>query len=447
MSRSVESKLSAIVRDAAHVLTGEDADYDPLLELVGDARVVLLGEASHGTREFYRERARITRRLVLERGFAAVAAEADWPDAYRVNRYLRGTGERGAGESALGGFTRFPTWMWRNVEVLEFVEWLRAVNDARPAAERVGFYGLDLYSLYTSVDAVLNYLNTVDPAAAGEARQRYACFDHFGDDSQAYGYATAFGLSPSCEAEATRQLVEIRTRAFEYARRDGLVAEEEFFSAEQNARLIKNAEEYYRAMFGSRISSWNVRDRHMAETLDALIAHLERRSGTAKVVVWEHNSHLGDARATEMGEHGELNVGQLVRERYRQEAVLVGFSTYAGTVTAASDWGAPAERKRVRPALPGSYESVFHEANIARFLLCLRDAGGVAEALRGALLERAIGVIYRPDTERISHYFHARLPEQFDAIVHIDHTQALEPLERTALWESGEAPETFPSGL
>jgi erythromycin esterase-like protein len=242
------------------------------------------------------------------------------------------------------------------------------------------------------------------------------------------------------------QLVELQRRAPEYQHRDGQLAADEFFFVEQNARLVKNAEEYYRTMFQGRVSSWNLRDRHMVETLTALVAHLERQGGPANVVVWVHNSHLGDARATDMGRAGEWNVGQLVREQAGRDAVLVGFSTYAGTVTAASDWGAPPERKRVRPGLPGSYEALFHEVGVPRFLLCLRDDAGLADALRAPRLERAIGVIYLPQTERVSHYFHAHLPDQFDAVIHVDETRAVEPLERTGRWEAGEAPETYPTG-
>jgi erythromycin esterase-like protein len=336
--------------------------------------------------------------------------------------------------------------MWRNADVLDFVGWLRSHNDTIGLTEmKVGFYGLDLYSLYSSIEAVLGYLDKVDPEGAKRARYRYSCFDQFGEDTQAYGYAAIFGVTESCEREVVGQLVELRRRATEYARRDGRVAADEFFFAEQNARLVKNAEEYYRSMFRERESSWNLRDRHMADTLEHLVGFLTGQ-GRAKIVVWEHNSHLGDARATEMGNRGEINVGQLVRERYKDQAVLIGFSTYGGTVTAASDWGAPAERKRVRPALEESYESLFHKAGPRHFLLNLRDAR--LEALREPRLERAIGVVYRPESERVSHYFHADLPAQFDAMLHFDETRAVKPLERAAGWqEDQEAPETFPSGV
>lgn len=439
--------LTEAVRQTAHPLTGTATDYDPLLNLVGDARFVLLGEASHGTHEFYRARAQITKRLIVEKGFTAVAVEADWPDAYRVNRYVRGAGDDASGTEALAGFQRFPTWMWRNADVLDFVGWLRAYNDDLPiGGAQVGFYGLDLYSLYTSITAVLGYLDKVDPEAARRARYRYGCFEHFGEDSQAYGYAAAFDLSQSCEDDVVVQLRELQHHAAEYARRDGRLAADEFFYAEQNARLVKNAEEYYRAMFCGRVASWNLRDQHMAETLDALATYLGRQGERARVVVWAHNSHIGDARATELGEQGELNIGQLARERYGRDAVLVGFSTYSGTVTAAADWDGPAERKRVRPALPGSYEALFHHTALPVFLLPLRGDGRAVAGLRAPRLERAIGVIYRPQTERVSHYFAARLPEQFDAVLHFDETRAVEPLERVAPWETGEAPETFPSG-
>lgn len=440
--------LTESIREIAHPLTGVAADFDPLMDLIGDARFVLLGEATHGTREFYHARAEITKRLVREKGFTAVAVEADWPDAYRVNRYVRNRGGDSTAEESLRGFQRFPQWMWRNLEVVELVEWLRTHNGSLPAGHaKVGFYGLDLYSLYTSIEAVVAYLDLADPEAAARARERYACFEGAAEEAQTYGRMVHLGLTASCEEEALRQLLELRERAAELARRDGRIPEDEHFHAEQNARLVINAEEYYRTMFRGRVSSWNLRDQHMADTLDALVSHLERKNQLPKVVVWEHNSHLGDARATYMGEIGEWNVGQLVRERHGNESRLVGFTTHSGTVTAATDWGGPAERKRVRPGMEGSYERLFHEVGIPNFLLSLRDGGEVARALAEERLERAIGVVYRPLTERQSHYFEARLAEQFDAVIHFDQTHALQPLERTPLWEAGEPPETYPSGL
>jgi len=439
--------LTEVVHEFAHPLKGEIEDYDPLMKLIGDARLVLIGEASHGTHEFYRERAQITKRLIKEKGFSAVAVEADWPDAYRVNRYVRGEGRDIEAVDALAGFKRFPAWMWRNADVLDFVGWLRTHNDnLRPGGRKAGFYGLDLYSLHASIEAVLNYLEQVDPEAAQRARSRYACFDHFGKDEQAYGYATSIGIADSCEDEVVNQLIELHRGAAEYARRDGRVAPDDYFYAAQNARLVVNAEKYYRSMFRGRISSWNLRDAHMADTLESLLIFLNTFS-PAKIVVWEHNSHLGDARATQMGGAGEWNVGQLVRERHGRNALLVGLTTDHGTVTAASNWDAPAERMRVRQALPESFEATFHRVNIPRFLLTLRGSNGVATALRQPLLERAIGVIYRPETERASHYFRARLSDQFDAVLHFDETRAVEPLERTVEWETSEVPETFPTGI
>jgi erythromycin esterase-like protein len=338
--------------------------------------------------------------------------------------------------------------MWRNAVVLDFAGWLREHNDRFGTDERAkaGFYGLDLYSLHRSIHEVISYLERVDPAAAERARHRYACFDHAsGGDGQAYGFAAAFGAGETCEQEVVEQLVDLQRHALEYARRDGLVADDELFYAEQNAKTVQASAEYYRTMFAGRVSSWNLRDQHMADTLDALADHLTRQRGRpAKIVVWAHNSHLGDARATELGSQGELNVGQLARERHGGDCRLIGFTTYTGTVTAADDWDGPAERKWVRPALPDSVEELLHETGEKEFMLRFRPGAPATEALRPARLERAIGVIYRPDTERQSHYFRARVAEQFDAIVHIDETRAVEPLERTAGWERGEAPETYP---
>jgi len=443
-SPTADSALINALRETAYPLAGSARDYDPLIGRIGEARFALLGEASHGTHEFYCERAEITKRLIAEKNFTAVAVEADWPDAYRLNRYVRGASDDVDAVEALADFRRFPTWMWRNTVVVEFIEWLRAHNDALPpGAEKVGFYGLDLYSLHASMKAVLQYLEKVDPEAAARARERYSCFDHVGEDTQAYGLMTRLNLSKSCEEEVVGQLLELQRRAADYMRRDGR-SDDDLFYAEQNARLVKNAEAYYRSVFLEEVSSWNLRDRHMAETLDALVAHLGRKGNRAKIAVWEHNSHLGDARATEMGQRGELNVGQLTRERYGSEAALVGFTTHHGTVTAASDWGKPAERKRVRPALAGSYEALFHATQRDRFLLILNDGDTMVQQLSVPRLERAIGVIYRPDTERQSHYFRARLPSQFDAVLHFDETSAVKPLETTEEWEAGELPETFP---
>ena len=416
----------------------------PLVEASREAQVVAIGEASHGTHEFYRARAELTKALILANQVNVVGVEADWPDAYRVNRWVRHASDDPDAASALGDFHRFPRWMWRNSDVVEFLSWLYDYNGSRRPSERVGFYGLDLYSLHASIDAVLDYLRKVDPEAATRARHRYACFEDFGEDSQAYGYAATLGLSRSCEDDVVAQLLELRRSAADYASRDGRIAADEYFFAEQNARLVRNAEQYYRAMFGGRVESWNLRDTHMFETLEALLAHVRQMSGWSRAALWAHNSHLGDARATQMGDIGELNLGQLVRQRFGAASFLIGFTTHTGTVTAASNWDEPAERKRVRPSLAGSYERLFHEAGISQFLLPLRDSR--LSAALGQRLERAIGVIYRPETERGSHYFRARLGQQFDAVLHIDETTALVPLERWAIDEV-DLPETYPTGI
>lgn len=441
-------ELARELRQVVHPLHGAWDDFDPLLDLVGDARFVLIGESSHGTHDFYRIRAELTKRLVLERGFTAVAVEGDWPDAYRVNRWVRGQSSELDAIDALDEFRRFPAWMWRNADVLDFIGWLREHDEgvAEPH-QRVGFYGLDLYSLYDSMQEVLDYLDQYDPQAAQRARERYSCFDQFGEDPQAYGMVAGLGMSRSCENEVVSQLVELRRKRATYLERNGFVANDEFFFAEQNARVVHSAERYYRSMFRGRISSWNLRDIHMADTLDALAGHLGRSGPGAKIVVWAHNSHVGDARATEMGDAGELNIGQLARERHPGETVLIGFSTFEGSVTAASNWGDPAERKRVRPGLAGSYERLFHDVAVPRFSLLTRELGPLTERLRAPRLQRAIGVIYRPDTERQSHYFDCRLPDQFDAVIHLDVTRAVEPLERSAAWVAGDMPETYPTGV
>ncbi|RKG68428.1 erythromycin esterase family protein [Corallococcus sp. CA054B] len=447
MAHRDDGLLVRALAESVRPLQGTREDFGPLMDLVGDATCVLIGEATHGTHEFYRLRALLTRRLIEERGFNAVAVEADWPDAYRINRYVRAMGTDADAVESLSDFQRFPAWMWRNADVLDFAGWLRTHNDRHSAREKVGFYGLDLYSLHASMGAVLKYLDRTDPEAAKRARYRYACFEHFGEDPKDYGHATSLGLSEDCERQVVDQLRELQREREALLRRDGFIAEDSQFEAEQNARVVQNAEEYYRSMFHGRISSWNLRDTHMADTLDALMGFLKRRLGAARIVVWAHNSHVGDARATQMGESGEVNLGQLTRQRHPRATRLIGFSTYRGTVTAASNWGGTAERKQVRHGLAGSCESLFHQVGLPGFLLDLRELGEAAGALRERRLQRAIGVIYRPETERRSHYFHTRLPEQFDAMLHIDETRALEPLERTAGWERGEAPETYPTGL
>lgn len=447
MTQRARPDVIQTLQRAAQPLTGASHDYDALLERIGDARFVLIGEASHGTHEFYRERARLTRRLVEEGGFTAVAVEADWPDAYRVNRYVRGQ-EGGSALEALRDFTRFPRWMWRNEDVQGFADWLRDHNERHPD-QQAGFYGLDLYSLHRSMTAVIEYLDSVDPEAAGRARTRYACFEGFGENPQAYGYAAEYGRQEPCEDAAVAQLLELQRRERELAR-GGVLAEDEHFHAEQNARLAANAESYYRSMFRGRGESWNIRDTHMAETLAALVDHGEGQGRTQKVVVWAHNSHLGDARASEMGwARGELNLGQLTRERWPAATYIIGQSTHHGTVTAADDWDMPARTKRVRPGLGGSLEETLHRVSApgtGDFWLDLRERE-VADGLREEQLQRFIGVIYQPETERWSHYVHTRPSEMYDALLHFDETAALSPLDRTpGLEPEGEVPDTYPTG-
>jgi len=454
---AVDRKLVAAIKKYAIPMGGALLDYDSIIDAAKDKQLVMIGEASHGTKEFYRARAEITQRLIQEAGFDAVAVEADWPDAYTVNRYVSNPQIKSSSERALKDFKRFPTWMWRNAEVMHFIEWLFAYNYTHhlykpETIHTIGFYGLDLYSMSTSVHAVIDYLDKVDPAAASQARKRYSCLDHFLDKPQGSfdvtGYAAAFGLSKSCEQEIITQLIELQKNAFNYMIQDGLIAKEEYFCAEQNAKLVKNAELYYRAMFSGRPNSWNVRDQHMFETLEDLAAHVgKQRKRDARIVVWAHNSHVGNAAATDMSRRGQLNIGQLVRNKYGKNSLLVGFSTCRGTVTAASDWDAPIERKRIREPLPNSYEEVFHQVNYKQFMLNLQDNNVAVDLLMEPRLQRAIGVIYRPENERQSHYYSSCLPEQFDFLLHYDETHAVKPLQTTPHWHRGEMDETYPTGL
>jgi erythromycin esterase-like protein len=442
----MDEALLGALRERALPLRGP-GDLDPLLARIGDARFVLLGESTHGTHEFYAERVRITRRLIAEKGFAAVAVEGDGPDAHRVDRFVRGRGDDDEAVDALGDFRRFPAWMWRNADVLDLVGWLRAHNEPLPPERRVAFHGLDLYAMHAAMRAVIAWLATADADAAERARARYGCFEDFGEDPHEYGAHAGFGIRPDCGPAVTEQLVELLRQAAE--RRDVVAGEarDDDFFALQCARLVVGAEAYYKAAFGGRSASWNLRDEHMADTLDRLAEHLVATGRSPKVVVWAHNSHVGDARASDLGRSGELSLGQLCRERHRAETVVVGFSTHHGTVTAADGWDRPAGRMAVRPAAPDTYEDLLHRVGIDRFLLDLHELGEAGGALAEERFERAIGVVYKPATERWSHLFRACLPRRFDLLVHVDETRAVEPLERTSRWEVGELPETFPSAL
>jgi protein-L-isoaspartate(D-aspartate) O-methyltransferase len=428
-----------LIASAAEPLPGiDDPAFAEAFDRFADARVVLLGEASHGTSEFYRARAAITRRLVERHGFNIVAVEADWPDAANIDRYVRHRSRREGEESA---FQRFPTWMWRNTDVDSFVRWLRRHNDGLPYEEMAGFYGLDLYNLGASIRAVIDFLDEADPDAAKVARERYGCLRPWAHDPAAYGRVAISEGYGRCELGVVQMLGELMTR-----RMNCLGPEcDEWLDAAANARLIKNAEAYYRMMYYGSAESWNLRDTHMFETLCQL---LEAKGPESKAVVWAHNSHIGNAAHTEMGQvREELNIGQLVKERFGQEARLIGFGTHTGTVAAATDWDEPMEVKTVRPSLPGSYERLCHETGLKRFLLDLREGVNeeAVEALLEPRLERFIGVIYRPETERWSHYAEAVLPNQFDAWVWFDETEAVTPLDGAGQ-PSGEE-ETYPFGL
>jgi protein-L-isoaspartate(D-aspartate) O-methyltransferase len=423
-SERVAHAVARLVAECAEPLLPEhEPDVGALLERIGDSRLVLIGEASHGTSEFYSFRARVTRALIEQRGFDVVAIEADWPDAACVHRYVQDL-PPGEGSPPWEAFARFPTWMWRNHEVLEFVEWLRAHNaalaDGRP---KVGFYGLDLYSLHTSIREVLGYLETVDPAAARAARVRYGCLTPWEADPATYGRAAISGRYRSCEREAVAMLRDLLGRRLSYAAQDGA----RFLDASRNAQLVAAAERYYRVMYYGGHESWNLRDTHMFETLLDVLAHHGPQS---RAVLWEHNSHLGDAAATEPGMRGQINVGQLCRERFGESAFLVGCGTDHGTVAAASEWDGPMEVMTVREALASSFERLFHESRIGSGLLALREPvrDAVREELLAPRLERAIGVIYRPETERQSHYFEASLARQFDEYAWFDVTRAVTPL-------------------
>jgi erythromycin esterase-like protein len=419
----------------------ESADLSPLLGRIGDARLVLIGEASHGTSEFYRMRARITRLLIERKGFDFVAVEADWPDAAEIDAYVRHESAARAGRKP---FQRFPRWMWANTDVMAFVHWLRDFNGngSDDPARRVGFHGLDLYSLHTSIDAVLHYLDDVDPRAAAAARDRYGCLTPWQNDPVLYGRAVLTGLFDNCEPEVIAMLDDLLRKRLDYIRQDGA----RFADAVQNARLVVSAEQYYRAMFRGSVASWNLRDQHMFDTLTML---LNMHGPASRGVVWAHNSHLGDASATAMSARGEHNVGQLVRAAHGAAACLIGFGTHTGTVAAAADWGEPMQVMDVRPSHPQSYEFVAHASGVENFILPLRNPSEPAlrDRLLDRRLERAIGVIYRPDTELQSHYFSASLPRQFDEWIWFDESSAVVPIGEAHRAELEGLPETFPFGL
>jgi protein-L-isoaspartate(D-aspartate) O-methyltransferase len=413
----------------------DSADLDPLLGRIGDARIVLIGEATHGTSEFYRLRDRISRALIQNKGFNFVAIEGDWPDAARIDNYVR---HAEVPQSEWTAFARFPTWMWRNREVRAFVEWLHTRNAHVAQTDQVAFHGLDLYSLYNSIRSVLEYLDKIDPHAARVARLRYACLTPWESDPATYGHAALTGRYRSCEREVVAMLTHLLEKRPAYVAQDG----ERFLDAVQNARLVANAERYYRTMYYGSRTSWNLRDRHMFETLETLLAFHGEQS---RAIVWAHNSHVGYSSATEMSARGEYNIGELCRERYGDSVYSIGFGTHRGTVAAASEWDAPMEDKQVRPALPGSYEALCHEAGGEQWMLPLRgQSASFLDALERPRLQRAIGVVYRPQTELQSHYFQTLLPRQFDEYIWFDETRAITALDTKEL---GDVPDTYPFGI
>ncbi len=438
-SREMTDDVVDQIRELALPLEGPD-DLDPLLERIGDARYVLLGEASHGTAEYYTWRTEISKRLIVEKGFSFIAVEGDWPDCYRVNRYAKNWPDAGgSAREVLHGYERWPTWMWANREVVALVEWLRDHNDNRDEASRVGFYGLDLYSLWDSLDAVIRYLQDVDPGAVEAARHAVRCFEPYWEDEQAYARSTML-VPDACQKEVVRVLQELCQKSLAYQADDP----EAFFNAEQNAIATRDAESYYRAMVRGGSESWNVRDQHMADALERLMGH---HGSDAKAIVWEHNTHIGDGRATDMANVGMVTLGQLVRERHEpDDVVLVGFGSYAGSVIAGRHWGAQMERMRVPPARPGSYEHALHEAGQRDKLLIMPrslDAGPLSRQ-RG---HRAIGVVYRPEHESYGNYVPTVLPERYDAFLYIDRTEALHPLHMEPVSARSGEMETYPTGV
>lgn len=441
----------------AQPLHNRHQDFDNLINSIGDSSVVLLGESTHGTQEFYALRAEITRRLITEKGFSIVAIEGDFPDAYQVNRYIQTSKAATPVEHALDGFRRFPTWMWRNTEMVEFITWLYAYNWRQPEKrEKVGFYGLDLYSLHASMSAVVEYLDAIDPEAGKKARKRYDCFERHGSDLQHYGFFAMLDIANSCQGAVIQQLRDLSVNAHKYLSQDtaDALTKENYFVAEQNALVVKDAEHYYRSLFeGSDAHSWNIRDKHMMQTLNNCIQFKQEQGDPGKAIVWAHNSHVGNARVTSMGQRGEINIGQLTREQFGDKVFSVGFTTSTGTVTAASNWGGAVERKTIRQPLPGSCEEIFQSAKIPAFILHLKTAE-LKALFQEPLLQRAIGVMYKPETERWSHYFETILSEQFDAIIHVDETHALELLDKSLHWrkphenvQEEDLPDTYPFGV
>jgi len=435
--------LPQLVADAAEPLPDiDDPAFGAMFDRFADARVVCLGEASHGTSEFYRARAAISRRLIERHGFNIVAVEGDWPDCATIDRYVR---HQPARDFAFTAFERFPLWMWRNEEVDAFVRWLRQHNDGRDYKSMCGFYGLDLYNMSGSMRAVIDFLDREDPELSGLAHLRYGCLEPWAEDPALYGRHSLVEGYARCEVGVIRMLKDLLQKQVDCFGPEC----EEWLDAAANARLVKDAEAYYRVMYHGSAESWNLRDSHMFDTLNMI---LDAKGPGAKAIVWAHNSHIGNAAFTGMGmNRGELNIGQLVKEKWNDRARLIGFGTHIGTVAATDDWDEPMRIKRVQPSLPESQERMSHETGIPRFLLDLREGKAGRELREGLMeprLERFIGVIYRPETERWSHYSEAILPRQFDAWVWFDETKAVTALPAELRpGEHREVEETYPFGL
>jgi len=446
---TISKKLIQLLNQAVIPCQRDDIQFcEKISELIGNARIVLMGEATHGTMDFYQARMAVTKYLIREKGFQAIAIEGDWTSVYPVNLYCQGYTDPENLQTPLEEFKRFPTWMWRNTNMLDFVEKIREYNfQVKTQTKKVAFYGLDLYCLHEAAQGVIDYLQEHDPEAAREAIQRYACFDHMGLDPQRYNYLIKNRLKKPCVKEVMLQFLETQRLIYQNLASDLDEIDLQFYAL-QNARIVRNAENYYHSLFEPHYVTWNIRDQHMVDTLQNIMSHLESITHVpAKVIIWAHNTHIGDARATEMSDRQEINLGQLVRERFNTSSFLLGFSTSEGTVTAASEWGGSIYHKKIQLPIHGSYEWFFHKLKEKNFILNLRENTPLMHLLKSPQLQRAIGVIYHPETERISHYFFSHLPNQFDALVHFDKTQALIPLDKKWELQEAELPDTYPEGF
>lgn len=418
--------------------------YTSLIDDMADAQLILMGEATHGTHEFYRIRCELTKILIQEKGFSALAIEADWPDAYLLNQYVKNNDPSLDEKSAFKNFDVFPSWMWRNGEMIKFIQWLRTYNDQINEQKfKAGLYGLDIYSLHASMKLVIEYLKKIDPKAAKEAQKRYECLDQYANDPTSYSYAITSGLVPDCKEEVYDQLIDILNMEIKTYHKPE-TSQEELLFLTQNAKVVANAEAYYRSLFNGPEITWNLRAKHMMDTLETLRIYHQRTIGyTPKMIIWAHNIHVGDARATDLFQRGKISMGQLSRDHYGNKSYLLGFTTFDGEVTAASSWGGNTERKKLRPAVEGSYEYLFHQLNTPSFSLQLHENVPLVQRA----LQRSIGVIYKPEIESLSHYHYTNLAQQFNTIIHIDTTTALRPLTIPKSWNGGDLPNTFPSGL